>query len=53
VVFELQKMPDGTFLRASESGFDVPMARRAEAFRLNSGGWDGQMDNIEMHFDAS
>ena len=53
VVFELQKAPNGTLLSVSESGFDkVPTARRVEAFRLNSGGWDGQMDNIEKHFDA-
>jgi uncharacterized protein YndB with AHSA1/START domain len=53
VVFELQEVPNGTLLSISESGFDkVPTARRAEAFRLNSGGWDGQMDNIGKHFDA-
>lgn len=53
VVFELQEVQNGTLLSISESGFDkVPIARRAEAFRLNSGGWDGQMDNITKHFDA-
>src|ERR1700722_2145222 len=53
VEFELQDTRDGTLLSISESGFDqVPTARRAEAFRLNSGGWDGQMDNIAKHFDA-
>jgi uncharacterized protein YndB with AHSA1/START domain len=54
VVFELQDVQHGTLLSISESGFDkVPPARRAEAFRLNSGGWDGQMDNIAKHFDAA
>ena len=54
VEFELQDTRDGTLLSISESGFDqVPTARRAEAFRLNSGGWDGQMDNIARHFNAS
>jgi uncharacterized protein YndB with AHSA1/START domain len=53
VVFELQETQSGTLLSISESGFDqVPTTRRAEAFRLNSGGWDGQMDNIAKHFDA-
>ena len=53
VVFELQETQNGTLLSISESGFDkVPTARRAEAFRLNSGGWDGQMDNIAKHFNA-
>jgi hypothetical protein len=53
VVFELQETQSGTLLSISESGFDiVPTARRAEAFRLNSGGWDGQMDNIAKHFNA-
>jgi uncharacterized protein YndB with AHSA1/START domain len=53
VVFELQETQSGTLLSISESGFDqVPTTRRAEAFRLNSGGWDGQMDNIAKHFNA-
>jgi uncharacterized protein YndB with AHSA1/START domain len=53
VVFELQETQNGTLLSISESGFDqVPTTRRAEAFRLNSGGWDGQMDNIAKHFNA-
>jgi uncharacterized protein YndB with AHSA1/START domain len=53
VEFELQDTRDGTLLSISESGFDqVPTARRAEAFRLNSGGWDGQMNHIAQHFDA-
>lgn len=54
VVFELQDVQHGTLLSISESGFDkVPPARRAVAFRLNSGGWDGQMDNIAKHFNAA
>jgi uncharacterized protein YndB with AHSA1/START domain len=53
VEFELQDVQDGTLLIVRESGFDqVPMARRLEAFRLNSGGWDAQMDNIAKHFNA-
>ena len=50
VVFELQEVDGGTLLSVVESGFDdVPPARRLEAFRMNSGGWDEQMRNIEKH----
>lgn len=54
VVFELQETQNGTLPSISESDFDeVPAERRAEAIRLNSGGWDGQMDNIAKDFNAS
>jgi hypothetical protein len=37
-------------LSVVESGFDnIPPSRRREAFRMNSGGWDEQMKNIEKH----
>jgi uncharacterized protein YndB with AHSA1/START domain len=50
VVFELKEVEAGTLLRVVESGFDnVPSSRRLEAFRMNSGGWDEQMKNIEQH----
>jgi uncharacterized protein YndB with AHSA1/START domain len=50
VVFELSEVETGTLLRVVESGFDrIPAARRDEAFRMNSGGWDHQMVNIEQH----
>lgn len=50
VVFELQEADGGILLRVVESGFDqIPMARRAEAFRMNSGGWEAQMKNIAKH----
>jgi len=40
----------GTLLRVVESGFDkVPAARRVEALRMNTGGWEAQMDNIRRH----
>ena len=53
VVFELQEVEGGTLLRVVESGFDkVPLSRRHEAFRMNSGGWDEQMKNIEKHVAA-
>jgi uncharacterized protein YndB with AHSA1/START domain len=50
VVFNLEKKPDGTRLEVVESGFDkVPAARRAEAFRMNEGGWAQQMVNIDKY----
>jgi uncharacterized protein YndB with AHSA1/START domain len=50
VVFELKDAPAGTLLTVVESGFDqIPLARRAEAFRKNDGGWTAQIANIERH----
>jgi uncharacterized protein YndB with AHSA1/START domain len=50
VVFELTEIDSGTLLRVVESGFDqIPAARREEAFRMNSGGWEQQLVNIEKH----
>ena len=50
VEFELKEVEGGTLLSVVESGFDsVPPSRRLEAFRMNSGGWDEQMKNIELH----
>jgi len=50
VEFRLEPTSDGTLLRLSESGFDaIPAARRAEAFRMNDGGWTEQVKNLEAH----
>ncbi|RDJ93976.1 vanillate O-demethylase oxidoreductase VanB, partial [Lacticaseibacillus rhamnosus] len=50
VEFRLEKIPNGTLLLLTESGFDkIPAGRRAEAFRMNDGGWAEQMKNIEAH----
>ena len=50
IEFRLEKMPSGTLLMVTESGFDaIPAARREEAFRMNSGGWEIQMKNIEAY----
>jgi uncharacterized protein YndB with AHSA1/START domain len=50
VEFRLDSTADGTLLTLTESGFDnVPSERRAEAFRMNDGGWTAQMKNIEKH----
>lgn len=54
VSFTLEEAPgQGTRLTVVESGFDqVPPQRRLEAFRMNSRGWDSQMDNIARHVGA-
>ncbi len=50
VSFDLQDVPEGTLLTVTESGFDqIPLARRAEALRMNDQGWAEQMKNIEKH----
>jgi uncharacterized protein YndB with AHSA1/START domain len=50
VEFLLEPTEKGTLLTVTESGFDkVPSLRRAEAFRMNDGGWAQQMKNIESH----
>ena len=50
VVFELQEVDGGTMLSVVESGLDkIPLARRADVFRMNSSGWDEQMENIKKH----
>jgi uncharacterized protein YndB with AHSA1/START domain len=50
VEFRLEPTANGTLLRVTESGFDrIPAERRAEAFRMNEGGWAAQMGNIRAH----
>lgn len=50
VEFELREVPEGTHLRVVESGFDrLPAHRRDEAFRMNEGGWQTQLEHIERH----
>jgi uncharacterized protein YndB with AHSA1/START domain len=54
VEFRLEPSGDGTLLTVTESGFDqIPLARRAEAFRMNDGGWAEQMKNIAAHVSPS
>ncbi|MGH7468354.1 MAG: SRPBCC family protein [Longimicrobiales bacterium] len=53
VEFRLQEVEGGTQLTIVESGFDrIPAARRAQAFRMNDAGWNGQMKNIERYVSA-
>jgi uncharacterized protein YndB with AHSA1/START domain len=50
VVFELQEVEGGVMLSVVESGLDkIPLERRATVMRLNSSGWDEQMENIKKH----
>lgn len=50
VEFQLAPVGEGTLLTVVESGFDrIPVARRAEAYRMNEGGWAEQLQNIERH----
>ena len=50
VEFKLEQDGTSTVLTIVESGFDrIPLARRAEAFRMNDGGWTGQIKNIEKY----
>ena len=53
VEFRLSEVEGGTQLTVVESGFDrIPLARRAEAFRMNDDGWAGQLQNIAKYVEA-
>ena len=50
VEFHLEEVAGGTQLKVVESGFDrIPLARRAEALRMNNAGWDEQLENIARY----
>ncbi len=50
VEFTLEEAEGGTALTIVESGFDrIPLARRAEAFRMNTEGWGGQIKNLAAY----
>ena len=50
VEFMLEDAPGGTKLTVVESGFErIPADRRAEAFRMNDGGWTAQIRNIDRY----
>ena len=52
VTFELSAVEDGTRLRITESGFDrIPLARRAEAFTGNEGGWEHQLRLVATYLE--
>ena len=49
VEFFLEQKGDITNLKVIESGFNlVTASRRAEAFRMHSGGWEAQLNNISQ-----
>ena len=54
VTWTLEDAPGGgTLVKTVESGFDkVPPERRMEAFRMNSGGWEAQLENVRKHVTA-
>ena len=53
VEFHLTDVADGTRLTVVESGFDqIPLARRATAFRENDQGWAEQLGNIARYVTA-
>ncbi len=53
VEFTLAPAAEGTHLTIVESGFDrVPLRRRERAFRINTGGWSGQSENLRRHVEA-
>ena len=50
VEFILEDDNGGTALTIVESGFDrIPLARRAEAYRMDDQGWTGQIKAIEKY----
>src|SRR5947209_4831583 len=54
VEFTLRSIATRTLLRVVESGFDkLPSKRRLEAFRMNEGGWQQQMENIARHVEQT
>lgn len=54
VVMELSDVEGGTLLKVVESGFDkVPATRRAEALRMNTGGWEAQLQNVARYVSAN
>jgi uncharacterized protein YndB with AHSA1/START domain len=50
VTLTLKDTTGGTLLTVVESGFDkVPLARRFEAFRMNTGGWEFQLGILQRY----
>ena len=50
VEFTLEEDRGATLLTVVESGFDkLPPERRLDAFRMNTEGWNAQMENIDRH----
>lgn len=48
VEFFLEETKNGTLVKVKESGFNkITASRRAEAFKMHTGGWEAQLKNIE------
>ena len=53
VSFELSDTDGGTRVKVIESGFDaLPMPRRADAYRENTGGWAEQLENLKKYVEG-
>jgi uncharacterized protein YndB with AHSA1/START domain len=53
VVFELSTVENGTLLTITESGFSkIPLARRAQAFTANEGGWEHQTKLLQKYLEV-
>ena len=53
VEFHLKTVPEGTELTVIESGFDrIPEHRRDEAYRMNTGGWGSQVENLRRYVEG-
>jgi len=54
VTFELKEVSGGVRLTITESGYDrIALARRAEAFKANEGGWEMQTQLIAKYLAAA
>lgn len=50
VEFRLEPSGGGTSAMVTESGFSkLPADRMPEAFRMNSGGWEQQLEDVKQH----
>jgi len=50
IVFKLEEKPEGTLLTVTETGFDqIPLVRRAEAFKANEQGWAVMINVVEEY----
>jgi len=50
IVFKLEETAEGILLTVTESGFDqIPLARRAQAFKANEQGWEVMIKVVEEY----
>jgi uncharacterized protein YndB with AHSA1/START domain len=54
IEFTLEDRDGGTLLRVVESGFDgIPISRRAEALKMNDGGWAYQLKAVAAYVEPN